>query len=164
MPHIVVHSRELSGICNVSCFGCKCLLSGTEVALFLPINCRRLQIKGMDLPVSTSIYVIQVNYKRVLASEVSEATAAELFSAGYSILLADEDDLLRLAIRHKKPLSILSNEHRDILRSRVLKLSIDRVTGRLARGPVVSRQPMREFSGASHIPTVQDTELVAERF
>ena len=113
---------------------------------------------------STSIYVIQVNYCRVLAAEVSEKRAAELFSAGYSILLADEDDLLRLARRHKKPLSILSYEHRDYLRSRVLKLSIDRVTSKLARGLVVSRQPKREIAGAIQFPAVHSTELVAERF
>jgi len=56
----------------------------------------------------TNLYAIRVQADYLVAAEVADATAATLFDAGHTILLATEPDLARLARRLNRSLAIFS--------------------------------------------------------
>lgn len=62
-----------------------------------------------------SYYAISLETSRMVANEVDSDEAAILLEAGHSILLAAPVDLVRVALRHRKPLKIFSRE--DVVRS-----------------------------------------------
>ena len=55
-------------------------------------------------------YAISIQPTRLVATELEPADAAVLFDAAHSILLAAPTDLVRLALRYRKPLKIFSRE------------------------------------------------------
>jgi len=137
---------------------------GTEVALFHSTHCPTSSIKRKVLAVSTSLYVVQIQDDRILAVEAPEETAAALFDAGHSILLADKQDLIRVARRHDKTLSVLSCEQRRGACS-VYEFQIgpELVARRVSKGAAFRRMPAHEIVGAAFLPTVHTTDLAADR-
>jgi len=59
-------------------------------------------------------YAISIQPARVVATEVNPAEAAVLLDAAHSVLLATPTDLVRVALRYSKPLTICSRE--DVVR------------------------------------------------
>lgn len=62
----------------------------------------------------TRFYAVRFQATRFIATEVEPDEAAALLDAGRNILLADPNDLLRVALRHHKTLSV---DSRDAARS-----------------------------------------------
>lgn len=65
------------------------------------------------MKMTIQFYAISLQPARVVATEVDPAEAAVLLDAGHSVLLAAPTDLVRLALRYSKPLTIFSRE--DVL-------------------------------------------------
>lgn len=113
---------------------------------------------------STRLYVVQIQDDRILAVEAPEETAAALFDAGHSILLADKQDLMRVARLHEKTLSVLSCEQRRGASSVYeFQIGSELVARRVSKGVNFRRIPARESVGAAFLPTVHTTDLAVNR-
>jgi hypothetical protein len=114
--------------------------------------------------VSTSLYVVQIQDDRILAAEVPEETAAALFDAGHSILLADEQDLIRVARRHNKTLSVLScGQRRGACSVHEFQIGPELVARQVPKSAAFRRKPAREIVSVAFLPTVHTTDLAADR-
>jgi hypothetical protein len=104
-----------------------------------------------------SYYAISLETSRMVANEVDSDEAAILLEAGHSILLAAPVDLVRVALRHQKPLKIFSRE--DVVRS-----SRPRSRPRSARGaksrPASAVAKVREEPACSTAPWLRRRVLV----
>jgi hypothetical protein len=109
------------------------------------------------------LYVIEIQEEWILAAAVPEETAAALFDAGHSIILADHGDLARLAKRHEKMLSVLIREpksgSRDPRRVRTGALPAAR---RISKGAALGRRPAPETVVAAVAPVAYSAEVPAD--
>ncbi len=64
---------------------------------------------------SLSYYAVSIQADRLFANEVEPDEVAVLLEAGHSVLLARPVDLVRVAVRHKKALTVFTRE--EVLRS-----------------------------------------------
>jgi hypothetical protein len=83
-------------------------------------------------------YAITLLPSRMIANEVAPDEAALLLDAGHTILLAAPVDLVRVALRHHRPVVIYSREdiRRLVRTGKRTPLRSSRATGRSAESPV----------------------------
>jgi hypothetical protein len=83
-------------------------------------------------------YAITLLPSRMIANEVAPDEAALLLDAGHTILLAAPVDLVRVALRHHRPVAIFSRDEirRPARSGKPSPLRSSRATGRSARSRV----------------------------
>ena len=72
---------------------------------------KELRIPNMSL----AYFAVSIQAERMFANEVESDEVAVLLEAGHSVLLARPVDLVRVAVRHKKALTVFSRD--EVLRS-----------------------------------------------
>jgi hypothetical protein len=95
-------------------------------------------ISTKEHEMTLNYYVITLQPARMIANEVAPHEAAHVLDAGHTILLAAPVDLVRVALRHHRPVAIYSREEiRRLARTGEPSVSRSpRVTGRSAKSHV----------------------------